>query len=221
MSCTIAHTGKNAKVILGAIIFLLICVNKGFAQIDAKENKKEIMRDTLDGKIDFSRFLIDAHGFIPVPMIITEPALGSFGGLLAPVFITPKKKIEGVTGYQPPDITAGLETVAYFGFALTADALAGRDRDAGWYFCFAQGPQQPRFGLDETPAQQMRSWADLDWSLVNSEGGRLHLGPAPQPPQESDDLVFGADGAQMAAILLQRSIRFAIHGSQLPGLGVD
>lgn len=107
MSCTIAHTGKNVRIMLVAIVFLFASSNKGFGQIDAKEAKKEMMRDTLDGKLDFSRFLIDAHGFIPVPMIITEPALGSFGGLLATVFITPKKPMEGVTGYQAPDITAG------------------------------------------------------------------------------------------------------------------
>jgi hypothetical protein len=38
-----------------------------------------MMRDTLDGQLDFSSFLIDAHGFIPIPFIVTEPALGGFG----------------------------------------------------------------------------------------------------------------------------------------------
>jgi hypothetical protein len=158
-------------------------------------------------------------------IVMNSPLLSRLPGLTPwlakAVAVGDNGRRPGPTTLEPLFMHALSETVAYFGFALTADALAGRDGDAGWYFCFAQGPQQPRFGLDETPAQQMRSWADLDWSLVNSEGGRLHLGPAPQPPQESDDLVFGADGAQMAAILLQRSIRFAIHGSQLPGLGVD
>ncbi len=66
-----------------------------------------MMRDTLDGRLDFSRFLIDMHGFIPVPMIITEPALGGFGGVLAPVFMK-QKKVEGYDGYIPPDITAAV-----------------------------------------------------------------------------------------------------------------
>lgn len=73
-----------------------------------RADKKAIMKDTLDGKLDFSRFLIDAKGFIPVPIIITEPALGSFGALLAPMFLTPKKLPPGHKGYVPPDITAGL-----------------------------------------------------------------------------------------------------------------
>ena len=93
------------------ILLNIICLpSLAQAQKDKKESKDEkkaIMRDTLDNQLDFSRFLIDAHGFIPVPMIITEPALGGFGGLIAPVFITPKK-IEGYDGYLPPDITAAM-----------------------------------------------------------------------------------------------------------------
>ena len=37
------------------------------------------MLDSVDGKLDLSRFLIEMHGFIPVPFLITEPALGGFG----------------------------------------------------------------------------------------------------------------------------------------------
>ncbi|MFX8883457.1 hypothetical protein ABTM86_19965, partial [Acinetobacter baumannii] len=55
-----------------------------------KESKCVIMKDTLDGKTDFSRFLIDEKGFIPVPFTITEPAIGGFGLAIAPVFLTPK-----------------------------------------------------------------------------------------------------------------------------------
>lgn len=97
----------NAIILVLAGTFLATFGNVAFAQTSARTSKKEMMSDTLDGKLDFSRFIIEAHGFIPVPMIITEPALGHFGGLLAPVFITPKKKIKG-QGYIPPDITAGM-----------------------------------------------------------------------------------------------------------------
>lgn len=69
---------------------------------------QSILKDTLDGKLDFSRFLIeDPTGFIPVPFIITEPALGGFGLALVPMFLTPKKRPQGFKGYIPPDITAG------------------------------------------------------------------------------------------------------------------
>ncbi len=68
--------------------------------------KKPVLYDTLDGKLDFSSFLLDPKGFIPVPMIVTEPALGGFGGLLIPMFIKPAKTPPG-SGYMPPTITAG------------------------------------------------------------------------------------------------------------------
>lgn len=107
MRVAIVRTRKKAKVILMVSVFFWLNIgSNSFAQ-SGEGSKKEMMRDTLDGRLDFSRFLIEAHGFIPVPMIITEPALGHFGGLVAPVFIAPKKPIEGVTGYQAPDITAG------------------------------------------------------------------------------------------------------------------
>jgi len=64
-----------------------------------------MMRDTLDGALDMSRFLIEYNGFIPVPMIITEPALGGFGMALAPVFLTQKPK-QPDGRYCPPDMTA-------------------------------------------------------------------------------------------------------------------
>ena len=42
--------------------------------------------DSEDGRIDLSDYLQGRSGFLPVPIIITEPAVG-FGGGLAPVFI--------------------------------------------------------------------------------------------------------------------------------------
>ncbi|MBN9299481.1 MAG: hypothetical protein J0I41_20945 [Filimonas sp.] len=72
--------------------------------------KKHIsVRDSLDHAFDLSSYIIDANGFVPVPVIITEPALGGFGGALAPVFIKKQKPI--VKGDKvvpvPPDITVG------------------------------------------------------------------------------------------------------------------
>ncbi|HEY5823284.1 MAG TPA: BamA/TamA family outer membrane protein, partial [Cyclobacteriaceae bacterium] len=89
-------------------VILAVVMSSAMAQSDEKQERKTLMLDTLDGKFDFSRALVEVHGFIPVPMIITEPALGNIGGLLALVFIKPYKKIEGHKGYVPPDITAGI-----------------------------------------------------------------------------------------------------------------
>jgi len=70
-------------------------------------SSRSLLKDTLDGKFDFSHFLIDSKGFIPVPYIITEPSLGGFGLAIVPMFLSPKKRPEGFKGYIPPDITAG------------------------------------------------------------------------------------------------------------------
>src|SRR5215203_782123 len=86
-----------------------------FFLTQAQSKKPHVsFKDSLDGKLDLSDFIIDANGFIPVPYIITEPAFGGFGGAVAPVF---KKKrrpyVDTVNGrvqktQVAPDITGGL-----------------------------------------------------------------------------------------------------------------
>ena len=72
------------------------------------------LKDSLDGKLDLSDYIIEANGFIPVPYIITEPAFGGFGGALAPIFIKKRPPyidtINGRVQKTPvaPDITGGL-----------------------------------------------------------------------------------------------------------------
>ena len=51
--------------------------------------KKISFKDSLDNKIDLGDWVISSKGFIPIPYIITEPALGGIGGALVPVFIKP------------------------------------------------------------------------------------------------------------------------------------
>ena len=46
-----------------------------------------VFKDSLDGAFDFSDFLMELNGFVPVPYVITEPAVGGFGGALGLVFI--------------------------------------------------------------------------------------------------------------------------------------
>ena len=104
------NTKFASKSLLYLVIGLLLNVASLTAQdnkTDSKPNLKSMMRDTLDGQLDFSRFLIDAHGFIPIPLIVTEPALGGFGFALIPVFITPPKS-KFATKRTPPDITGAI-----------------------------------------------------------------------------------------------------------------
>ncbi|MFL9837014.1 BamA/TamA family outer membrane protein [Flavobacterium sp. ST-75] len=73
------------------LLYILLLLSAAIYAQDKKEKVKVSMRDSLDGAFDMSDYLIYAHGFIAVPTIITEPALGSFGGALVPVFINKKK----------------------------------------------------------------------------------------------------------------------------------
>jgi len=75
--------------------------------------KKVTFKDTLDHNLDFSDYLINMHGFVPWPVIISEPALGSFGIAMALVFVSPKKSAKGADQFRFPDITgvAGMYTV--------------------------------------------------------------------------------------------------------------
>lgn len=84
------------------ILFLTVPV----ASVAQKRDKNKIsaIRDTLDGKLDFSRFLVEYNGFIPIMTIITEPALGGFGAGVGPIFLRQPKVPAGM-GYVAPDVS--------------------------------------------------------------------------------------------------------------------
>jgi len=66
----------NKKYLLSFTIALCCCIF-----LFGQSNKKHVsLKDSVDGKLDLSDYIIDANGFIPIPLIITEPALGGFGG---------------------------------------------------------------------------------------------------------------------------------------------
>ena len=66
------------------------------------QEEKSTFKDTLDGALDMSEWLNEMYGFVPVPTIITEPAVG-FGGALGLLFIDRNEQIEGGNPV-PPDI---------------------------------------------------------------------------------------------------------------------
>ncbi|MCX6247717.1 MAG: hypothetical protein NTW10_08285 [Bacteroidetes bacterium] len=94
------------------ILSLLILTSMLSFSIQAQK-KTSTLKDTLDNKFDMSNYIVNLHGFIPWPTIITEPALGSFGIALAAVFISPQKKGKTEDRYRFPDITgvAGMYTL--------------------------------------------------------------------------------------------------------------
>ncbi len=67
------------------------------------QETKLSFKDTLDGAFDISSYLYDLHGFLPVPSLITEPAVG-YGGLLAGAVFLPKKDTLPGQRFRMPDI---------------------------------------------------------------------------------------------------------------------
>ncbi|MDX6190585.1 BamA/TamA family outer membrane protein [Flavobacterium sp. Fl-318] len=100
---------KNVKLfqkIFLTTVFLLFSVTTMTGQ------KQHIsVRDSIDGAIDLSDYIIYAHGFIVVPTIITEPALGGIGGAIVPVFLKKHAPVIDENGKKRivnPDITGGI-----------------------------------------------------------------------------------------------------------------
>src|SRR5688572_9144879 len=65
-----------------------------------KSQGKVSFKDSLDNKFDMSDWVLTANGFIPIPMLITEPALGGFGGALFAIFVDENKPYIDTIGGQ-------------------------------------------------------------------------------------------------------------------------
>jgi hypothetical protein len=105
-----------------AFVFFLVLA---FAFCNAQQQKISL-RDSVDNAFDLSDYIIHANGFVPVPYILTEPALGGFGIAIAPIFLKQKPPFIDSAGgkavYTPvaPDITGGIGLYTVNGSWLTA-----------------------------------------------------------------------------------------------------
>ena len=107
------------------------------AALPAAALSLEDFRDPGDGRFDTSRFLLDLNGFLPMPLVVTEPAIG-YGGGAALLFFNRNAPAPGESvpagRFTPPDITAvgGIRTengtragfAGHFGFT----------RDGNWRY---------------------------------------------------------------------------------------
>jgi outer membrane protein assembly factor BamA len=87
----------------------IICIFSVFSMLGQQRHIS--LKDSIDGAIDLSDYLIYANGFIIVPTIITEPALGGFGVAVAPVFLKKHEPVIDANGKKRiirPDITGGI-----------------------------------------------------------------------------------------------------------------
>lgn len=115
-------------------------------------------------------------------------------------------------GRFPPDIT-------FVGFDLAFEEITQGD---GWFFVIQQQPTEPRFGFDETPPEFPSvppTWSDATWDDMDVVAGRhIALAGNPRAGETRQGATFGRDAAHLAAVLLQKPMRVALHGSQLAAL---
>lgn len=101
---TMKNTKLFSKFLLINIFFLL-----SITTITAQKQHISL-RDSIDNAIDLSDYIIYAHGFIVIPTVITEPALGGIGGAIVPVFLKKRAPVideNGKKRFINPDITGG------------------------------------------------------------------------------------------------------------------
>jgi len=166
-------------------------------------------RDPEDGKIDLSAFLAKPRSFLPIPLVVTEPAVG-YGGGLAGMFIRPREKAGGA-GFAKPNISivAGLATENGTKAAFGADMSRWKDDRLKTLLAAGTGKINLDFyglGLDDESLDQAVSYT-LDFSLGLVQGawrvkadspwsiGLRYVYSAVDPKLEDDPLFPGlADG---------------------------
>lgn len=136
--------------------------------------------------------------------------------------LTTQERYPLFRGSAPPD-------VVFFGFDLTASAARGIDPDPGWFFVIQQQPGEPDFGLDmpndiNPQPPRVTDWNQLTWRHLAQSAAELRelihvnvgVKPATSPPPLPDTSAnppgaqWGANGAHMARITLQKPVRIAI-----------
>ena len=120
----------------------------------------ESFRDPEDGALDLSVWLIERKGFLPVPIFVTEPAVGYGGGLALLFFrqsIQEQTELAGEGGrVVPPDV---------FGGALLRTENGTRAAAGGGMFTFREDAIRFRGGV---------GWADVRLDFFGIGGD---LGP--------------------------------------------
>ncbi len=76
----------------------------GAARVEEKREGSARFFDPDDGQFDLSYFLENPRGFLPIPIVVTEPAVG-YGGGAAGMFLRPRREA-GDEGWARPDISA-------------------------------------------------------------------------------------------------------------------
>lgn len=189
------------------------------ASLPAAALSLEDFRDPQDGRFDTSRFLLDLNGFLPLPFIITEPAIG-YGGGAALLFFDRNALPPGAAAregrFVPPDITAagGMATengtrggfAGHLGFSSDGNwryvgAVARTSLNLSWFgadFLPGAGSGGRDYNLDADllVADVRRRIPGTDWMAglryVRADTrSRFDLGRPAEVPQRSLDVAIG------------------------------
>jgi hypothetical protein len=101
------------QLLLKGAAFLFLLVISG--EVRAWQPKiLRSLKDSVDKAFDLSDYIIDKNGFVPIPILVTEPALGGIGGGIIPVFMKKNAPFYDTIKGKPvkvpvaPDITGGI-----------------------------------------------------------------------------------------------------------------
>ena len=170
------------SVFLASPLLAQEAIEQGEDAAEYDDEKKGFMskfNDPEDGKFDISEYLLDnLVGFMPIPLIITEPAVENGLGIAGAFFHRPK-----ADQMQPGDDNLIMPNIS-----VVAAAYTGND---SW---FVGGGHLRNWGKDHYRYEIMGGYADinLDWY-----GGGSNIDP-------ENGLRFNAKGAMLDQLFLMR-----------------
>jgi hypothetical protein len=117
---------KHLAVIVAAVLMAHAPVSHAGWLESTSNWFDENMIDAEDGKLDIGDYLSSTTGFLPVPIIITEPAVGYGAGIAVAYFHPPKELDSEVHPHQgPPSISVGFAAGTENGTTLYGAAHSG------------------------------------------------------------------------------------------------
>lgn len=153
---------------------------------------REVFKDPEDGRLDSSQWLVGRKGFLPVPLVITEPAVGYGGGLAIAFFHRDPDAASGDPGsgrrQAPPSISVVMGAATENGTRIAGAGHLGIWRDdtirySGFvgamdmHLEFFGGEDFPE--LDQGVGYSLKGWATLQqgiWRIGRSDlwiGGQV------------------------------------------------
>ena len=163
---------NNKTLILCRLIFSLIIASALVAQPAAAGWFADTMTDPLDGKIDSSKFLAEEKGFLPVPIIITEPAVGYGLGIAGVFFHDPLAgKTEPGKEFEPnPDADGNLKPPS------ASAVFGGYTENDTW---FAGGMHRGIWNDDTLRYTGVLAEANVNMKFYGLDSGNGNLGGNP------------------------------------------